>query len=145
MPAQAPAAPVPNVVVPPAVSEVPIVGTSSLFDVEVTPMWPAKPGVYVRGVHTREVGQAQFNRISGGARSACAFHPCTIHTLHVNICMENGLHGSLSRLHHTFPACKDLPGTRDAWQPLTDTCQHWNGGIEHVLNTFSKTNNATKN
>ncbi|CAL8472085.1 g11627 [Coccomyxa elongata] len=68
VPAQAPAAPVPNLVVPPAVSEVPIVGTSSLFDVEVTPMWPAKPAVYVRGAHTREVGQAQFNRISGGAR-----------------------------------------------------------------------------
>ena len=63
--------PVPNVVVPPAVSEVPIAGTSSLFDMEVTPMWPAKAGVYVRGAQTRETGQVQLNRIAGGARYSC--------------------------------------------------------------------------
>ncbi|KAK9905816.1 hypothetical protein WJX75_006806 [Coccomyxa subellipsoidea] len=68
VPAQAPPVPVPNVVVPPAVSEVPIAGTSSLFDMEVTPMWPAKAGVYVRGAQTRETGQVQLNRIAGGAR-----------------------------------------------------------------------------
>ena len=94
VPAQAPAAPVPNVVVPPAVSEVPIMGTSSLFDIEVTPMWPAKPGVYVRGAHTREVGLAQFNRISGGARCVSALL-CTIHSLACKICLEHVMHGIL--------------------------------------------------
>ncbi len=72
VPAQPPPAPLPNVVVPPAVSEVPIVGTSSLFDIEVTPMWPAKPGVYVRGAQTRETGNIQLNRVSGGAKCACS-------------------------------------------------------------------------
>jgi hypothetical protein len=66
--AQAAAAPLPDVVVPPAVSEVPVEGASSLFDADVNPQWPARPGVYARGAHAREVGQAQFARISGGAR-----------------------------------------------------------------------------
>ena len=53
---------------PPAVPEVQEPGTCSLLDADVAPHWPAKPGVYVRGAFTRQMGAQQLARMSGGTR-----------------------------------------------------------------------------
>ncbi len=48
-------------------------GTCSLLDADVAPHWPAKPGVYIRGAFTRQMGQQQITRMGGGARcGACS-------------------------------------------------------------------------
>ena len=57
-----------SVEVPPAVPEVQEPGTCSLLDADVAPHWPAKPGVYVRGAFTRQMGAQQLARMSGGTR-----------------------------------------------------------------------------
>ena len=54
--------------VPPAVPEAQEPGTCSLLDVDVAPHWPAKPGVYVRGAFTRQMGAQQLARMTGGTR-----------------------------------------------------------------------------
>lgn len=61
-----------SVEVPPAVPEVPEPGTCSLLDADVAPHWPAKPGVYIRGAFTRQMGQQQLTSMGGGARWAPA-------------------------------------------------------------------------
>ena len=43
-------------------------GTCSLLDADVAPHWPAKPGVYVRGAFTRQMGAQQLARMTGGTR-----------------------------------------------------------------------------
>ena len=43
-------------------------GTCSLLDADVAPHWPAKPGVYVRGAFTRQMGAQQLACMGGGAR-----------------------------------------------------------------------------
>ena len=57
-----------SVEVPPAVPEVMEPGTCSLLDADVAPHWPTKPGVYIRGAFTRQMGQQQITRMGGGAR-----------------------------------------------------------------------------
>ena len=47
-------------------------GTCSLLDADVAPHWPAKPGVYVRGAYTRQMGQQQLTRMAGGTRCISA-------------------------------------------------------------------------
>ena len=59
-----------SVEVSPAVPEVMEPGTCSLLDADVAPHWPAKPGVYIRGAFTRQMGQQQLARMGGGARWA---------------------------------------------------------------------------
>ncbi len=54
--------------VPPAVPEAQEPGTCSLLDADVAPHWPAKPGVYVRGAFTRQMGAQQLARMTGGTR-----------------------------------------------------------------------------
>lgn len=57
-----------SVEIPPAVPEVQEPGTCSLLDADVAPHWPAKPGVYVRGAFTRQMGAQQLACMGGGAR-----------------------------------------------------------------------------
>ena len=57
-----------SVEIAPAVPEVQEPGTCSLLDADVAPHWPAKPGVYVRGAFTRQMGAQQLARMGGGAR-----------------------------------------------------------------------------
>lgn len=57
-----------SVEVPPAVPEAQEPGTCSLLDADVAPHWPPKPGVYVRGAFTRQMGQQQLARMTGGTR-----------------------------------------------------------------------------
>jgi hypothetical protein len=59
-------------VLPPAVPEQPEEGASSLFDADLAPVWPARPGVYARGAHAREAGAQQLARVTGGTRCVCA-------------------------------------------------------------------------
>lgn len=44
-------------------------GVCTLFDSDVNPFRPPKPGVYARGVHTRDTGQMQLSKVPGGARA----------------------------------------------------------------------------
>ena len=68
----------------------------SLLDADVAPHWPAKPGVYIRGAFTRQMGQQQLARMGGGARhgarslmqassSACLRTPAWQHLCHAGL------------------------------------------------------------
>ena len=93
--------------VPPAVPEAQEPGTCSLLDADVAPHWPAKPGVYVRGAFTRQMGAQQLARMTGGTRclSGSAQHACEVSETCLYAATINAQMVSVSVCHHVQIAC----------------------------------------
>ena len=107
-------------------------GTCSLLDSDVAPHWPAKPGVYVRGAFTRQMGQQQLARMTGGTRcvSGAAQLACESlePSLHAAILV---LEGICAFARYFDRACVNSPGAPSCLDCISFALkrQSWKGNI----------------